>query len=179
MQFSADGKTRATRIVALFRAAFSASEGVEEGNLIGKLAAELLSTTPQDDLRVFTAAVDGALAGAIVFTRLTFESDDRVVFLLAPVAVAPDHQGRGVGTALLRHGLEEMAKEGTDVAVTYGDPAFYGRVGFRPAPEDVLPAPQPLSQPEGWQARSLTGRPLTPFAGPSRCVAAFGDPAYW
>ena len=47
------------------------------------------------------------------------------------------------------------------------------------ASEADLPAPQPLNQPQGWIAQSLTDAPLTPLNGPARCVPAFDDPALW
>ena len=66
-----------------------------------------------------------------------------------------------------------------DVAVTYGDPAFYGKVGFAPITEDQVRPPCTLSFPHGWLGQSLTGRPLAPLKGPSRCVAALDKPEYW
>ena len=110
---------------------------------------------------------------------MTYVGDPRRVFLLSPVAVATAHQGKGVGQRLIAHGLDALRREGVEIAVTYGDPAFYGRVGFVPVSEMDLPAPQPLSQPQGWIAQSLTDAPLTPLLGPARCVAAFDDPALW
>jgi putative acetyltransferase len=99
--------------------------------------------------------------------------------MMAPVAVATERQGKGIGQRLIAHGLDALRQEGVDIAVTYGDPAFYGRVGFNPVSEADLPAPQPLNQPQGWIAQSLTDAPLTPLRGPARCVAAFDDPALW
>jgi putative acetyltransferase len=179
MEFSADHKDRAEEITALFEASFSDSEGAEEGRLIGKLVQDLLETTPGEDLFIFTALEGGTIVAAIVFSRLSYDQDARRVFLLGPVAVAPARQGRGVGQALLNHGLAAMRDRGVDVAVTYGDPDYYGKVGFRPITEETARPPQPLQQPEGWLARSLTDRPLDPRKGPSRCVSAFDDPAYW
>lgn len=170
---------RAEDFVALFARTFADSEGEAEGCLIGALVRDLLNTTPEADLWVFSAREDGALAGCIMFTPLRFDEDTRRVYLLSPVAVATGRQGQGIGQALLRHGLDALRADGADVAVTYGDPGYYGRVGFGPvAAEDVRP-PLPLSQPEGWLAQSLTDRPLTPLKGPSRCVAALDDPGYW
>lgn len=147
--------------------------------MIGALARRLIAETPTEDLRVVTAWEDGALLGGIFFTRLTYEGDPRRVFMMAPVAVATPHQGKGIGQRLIAHGLDALRQEGVDIAVTYGDPAFYGSVGFKPVSEADLPAPQPLGQPQGWIAQSLTDAPLTPLAGPARCVAAFDDPALW
>ncbi|NBT51482.1 MAG: N-acetyltransferase [Marivivens sp.] len=158
---------------------FTTSEGAEEGALIGALARRLIAETPTEDLRVFTAWEDGTLVGVIIFTRLTYEGDPRTVFMMAPVAVAKVHQGKGIGQRLINHGLSALRQEGVDIAVTYGDPAFYGRVGFKPVTEADLPAPQPLQQPQGWIAQSLTEAPMTLLRGPARCVAAFDDPALW
>jgi predicted N-acetyltransferase YhbS len=179
MEFSTDYETGAAQIVALFEAAFAASDGAEEGAMIEALTRRLIAETPAADLRVVTAWEAGAPRGGLFFTRLSYPNDPRTVFLMSPVAVATAHQGRGVGQRLIAHGLDLLREEGVDIAVTYGDPAFYGRVGFRPVAEADLPAPQPLNQPEGWIAQSLTEAPLTPLAGPALCVAAFDDPALW
>jgi hypothetical protein len=40
-------------------------------------------------------------------------------------------------------------KQGIDTFMTYGDPAYYGKVGFLPVAEHVVPAPFPLSMPIG------------------------------
>ena len=179
MDYSTDAQTHADAIAALFASTFTASEGAEEGALIGALARRLIAETPTEDLRVVTAWENGVLVGGIFFTRLTYAGDSRKVFMMAPVAVATEHQGKGIGQRLIAHGLDALRQEGVDIAVTYGDPAFYGRVGFKPVSAADLPAPQPLQQPQGWIAQSLTDAPLTPLSGPACCVAAFDDPAFW
>jgi predicted N-acetyltransferase YhbS len=93
--------------------------------------------------------------------------------------VATAHQGRRIGQRLIGYGLDALRQEGVDIAVTYGDPDYYGRVGFAPVAVADVPAPHPLGQPEGWIAQSLTEAPLTPLRGPARCVPAFDDPALW
>ena len=179
IQYSADFKSRTTAIARLFEDGFGASEGAEEGALIGGLAREMLSEVPDTDLHVFTAWDVDTLVGAIIFSRLQARNDPRRVFLLAPVAVAPDQQGRGVGQSLLRYGLSEMRRLGADVAVTYGDPAYYHKVGFRPVTTETVPAPRALQMPQGWLAQSLTDAPLAPIKGPVHCVGAIDDPVYW
>ncbi|MAW86640.1 MAG: GNAT family N-acetyltransferase [Phyllobacteriaceae bacterium] len=178
MDFIEDFIPHAEAIAALFEATFTASEGAGEGALIGDLVRRLMTGTPPDALRVVTAWDDGVLAGAILFTRLAFD-DTRTVFMLSPVAVATDRQGEGIGQALITHGLDLLRGEGVDIAVTYGDPAFYGRVGFKPVTEATIPAPHKLQHPEGWLGQSLRDAPLTPLKGPSACVAGFDDPRLW
>jgi len=179
MEFTQGDARRADTIIGLFTDTFTASDGAEEGRLIGTLVAGLLSTTAPEDLHVICASEGDALAGAIVFTRLDYAQDLRRVVLLSPVAVALGRQGRGVGQALLRHGLAQVAEAGADVAITYGDPRFYARVGFHPLSVAEAAPPHPLSQPEGWLGQSLTNAALTPLAGPSHCAPALDDPAYW
>lgn len=179
MDYSMDVTRHAEALAALFESSFAASEGVEEGALIGALVRRLIVETPAEDLRVVTAWEDGTLVGGIFFTRLTYAGDPRTVFMMAPVAVATAHQRKGIGQRLIAHGLDVLRKEGVDIAVTYGDPAFYGRVGFKAVSVADLPAPQPLNLPQGWIAQSLTEAPLTPLRGRAQCVAAFDDPALW
>ena len=180
MHFSTDTTGRTDEIINLFSEVFAASEGMEEGALIGRLVREMFETTPAQDLIVVSALDgDGVLAGCIFFTPLTFEGDERRVFILAPVAVETRRQGMGVGQALLRHGLSVLRERGADVVVTYGDPNYYSKVGFKPADAKTVPPPQALNHPHGWQAQSLTDQPLAPLKGPSRCVAALDHPDYW
>ena len=179
MDFSTEYVAHAAAIADLFTATFTSSEGSEEGVLIGELARRLMAETPAQDLRVFTAWNSGALDGAIIFSRLSFEGDNRKVFVLGPVAVATDRQRQDIGQRLITHGLETLRREGVDLAVTYGNPSFYARVGFTAITEEDVPAPFPLKHPDGWLGQLFNKMPLTPLKGPSRCVPAFNDPAFW
>jgi len=169
---------REDAVVDLFAASFADSEGEEEGAVIAGLVRALLRTPP-NDLFVFTAAEDGPLLGGIIFSRLSYSEDDRSVFLLAPVAVATAHQGRGVGQTLIAHGLNAMKAAGADIAITYGDPNYYSKTGFRPLSLQQAAPPHPLQQPHGWQGQALAGGVLAPLKGAATCVPAFDDPAFW
>ncbi|WP_026986038.1 GNAT family N-acetyltransferase [Fodinicurvata fenggangensis] len=179
MEILAGFEEREQEIVDLFTAVFTASEGPEEGQLIGDLVSNLLYGTPNKDMFVFTAVANEAVMGAIIFSRLIYDKDERSVFLLAPIAVATGQQGKGVGQTLLSHGLAALREAGVDIVMTYGDPNYYSRMGFTPLTEALAPAPFRLSQPEGWQGQSLTACKMTPLKGPARCVEALDDPAYW
>jgi predicted N-acetyltransferase YhbS len=85
----------------------------------------------------------------------------------------------GIGQALIAHGLQEMEERGVEVVTTYGDPAFYSKVGFHPLSQDVIEAPYELSQPEGWLGQSLSQDAIEPIPGHCSCVKALDDPAYW
>ncbi len=173
----ADGRDGA--IVDLFREVFTASEGEGEGTLIGQLARDLLSDTPENDIRVFGAFDGETLVGSGIFTRLMYPEDAKHVALLSPMAVATDHQGQGIGQALLTHALAHLRGAGVEVAVTYGDPAFYGQVGFKPISEEQAKPPLPLSMPHGWIGQSLTGDDMPALKGPSVCVPALNYADLW
>jgi len=51
-------------------------------------------------------------------------------FGLGPVAVLPQHQGTGIGSALVREALARLRLKGASGCVVLGDPAFYGKFGF-------------------------------------------------
>lgn len=162
----------------LFQQTFAASEGADEGALIGGLVEELLATTEPQHRHVFVAMDGDRLAGGIVLSRLWF-SEDAVCFLLSPVAVHPDFQRQGVGQGLIRAGLVGLETRGVYGVFTYGDPAYYSRVGFQQITEQLAPAPLPLSQPHGWLGQALGGGVLSPLAGPSRCVPAMDRADIW
>ncbi len=170
---------REKAIIDLFAATFAASEGEDEGALIGGLVRELLADTPAVDIRVFCAEDEGKVIGAAVFTRLTYSEDPRNVVLLSPMAVATERQRQGVGQALLACALETLRSEGVEVVITYGDPNYYAQVGFMPITEEQARAPLPLSLPHGWIGQSLTHRQMPDLQGSSACVSALNRADVW
>lgn len=168
----------AREIAQLFNTTFSESEGDEEGVLIGDLAYELIMEAESADRYGFVAVDEGKIVGAIIFSRLTFESDIEA-FILAPVAVLTAYQGKGIGQKLIQYGIEQMRRSSVELLVTYGDPRFYCKLGFEPITEAMIQAPLTLSMPEGWLAQTLTGASLAPIPGRTQCVKALNKPVYW
>ena len=81
------------------------------------------------------AVAAGRVVGHVLFSPVTVESspaDSRWV-ALGPIGVLPDYQGRGIGSLLVREGLELCRLQGCDGVVLLGAPAYYGRFGFVPA----------------------------------------------
>lgn len=81
----------------------------------------------------FVATEDERVVGHILFTPVTVDGSRTVGMGLAPMAVDPDRQRRGVGTQLVRHGLEYLRTSGCPFVVVLGHPEYYPRFGFTPA----------------------------------------------
>lgn len=60
---------------------------------------------------------------------------------LAPVAVAPHHQRRGIGTALIQHALERARLAGWRLVFVLGEPDYYGRFGFDVGKASTIASP--------------------------------------
>jgi putative acetyltransferase len=80
-------------------------------------------------------AEDRGVVGHILFTPVVVESARRRVvgMGLAPMAVLPEHQRRGVGSQLVRQGLDILRERGCPFIVVVGHPEYYPRFGFEPA----------------------------------------------
>jgi predicted N-acetyltransferase YhbS len=178
MKFRHHAVNDSQAIVALFTSVFTESEGAAEGELIGRLARDLLEKTSEQDLFNFVADDDGRIVGSIFFSRLDFGNGVEA-FILAPVAVQGHYQGKGIGRALIDHGLGELRDRGISLVLTYGDPGFYSKVGFRKISHQAVQAPFELTQPEGWLGQSLVGDPIETLAGRCTCVEALNNPAFW
>lgn len=81
----------------------------------------------------FVAVEDGSLVGHVLFTPATVDGSGAVGMGLAPMAVMPSHQRRGIGTRLVRHGLEHLRQSGCPFVIVLGHPEYYPRFGFEPA----------------------------------------------
>lgn len=103
--------------------------------------------------------VDGGVVGHALFTRVSGAggADPLRAVALGPLSVSPAQQGEGFGTALVRHGHEELAEAGEEIVFVLGDPAYYGRFGYGAALAECFVSPWPGSY---FQALAL--RPLNP-----------------
>lgn len=178
MDYSVFNHCNAQQTVDLFEDVFTASAGEQEAQILSQLVTKLIEGTPQNDLLGFCAHENGHLVGAIFFSRLTIPNQT-LGFMLSPVAIANDYQGKGIGQKLIRYGLDQLQTKGVELVVTYGDPAFYSKTGFRQVSTELIEPPYELSQPIGWLAQMLNDQDIQPSTGKLGCVEAFNNPDYW
>jgi putative acetyltransferase len=171
-------KSKQKEVEELFTSVFTSSEGEKEGKLIGNLSSQLASNIDNSEIICFGVYENETLIGSIFFTRLQFSTPIQV-YMLAPVAVSTEHQGKGVGQALINYGLNELKNRSATIVVTYGDPTFYSKVGFQALSENVIQAPLKLSMPFGWLGQSLMGEPIPTIDERPGCVKEFNNPIYW
>jgi putative acetyltransferase len=148
----AAGPTDRDSILGVVRQAFSRGgrNGQEEVDIVvntWRLGAAV------DELEL--VAVDGdSLIGHVLAAR--GDLGGRQVVAVAPLAVAPSHQGRGVGTALMTELLGRAETAGYPLVALLGNPAYYGRFGFEPSgPLDIWYLPVGKGDPH-FQVRRLS-----------------------
>lgn len=112
------------------------------------------------DVRSFLAVRENRIVGHVAFTMCRLRADDREFALLAPLAVHPEFMRQGVGSQLVRTGIDAMRQRRVAAVLVLGDPAYYGRFGFR-AERNIL-APYPLREDwaDAWQSLWISDNQL-------------------
>lgn len=93
---------------------------------------------------------------------------------LAPMAVAPEHQRKGIGSALVRAGLEQCKQLGVGAVVVVGHPEYYLRFGFLPSAGFGIDCEYEVPQ-EAFMVVELQRGFLSNASGKIRYHAAFGS----
>lgn len=117
------------KVYALLRTAFSGSD--YEAALVQKLHEN------DKAIHEWACIIGGKVIAYIAFTN-AYHGRDVCGLHLAPMAVAPEFQGRGVGLELLRFALRQEAISSQTLFVL-GEPAYYSRFGFEPCNAPICP----------------------------------------
>jgi putative acetyltransferase len=152
-------------IHAVHHAAFGRPD---EGDLVDNLRVN------GDALVSLVAEIDSVIVGHILFSRMWIRTEGGKLLnavSLAPVVVLPEHQHRGIGGQLIRHGLELLRDRGEKIVIVLGHPDYYPRFGFSTEKAESLESPFP---PEAFMAMELSACALDGVQGTVVYPAAFG-----
>lgn len=124
-------------VAAVVTAAFA-----DEGESIATLWADVVA---RGHVRAELVAhdADGTVTGHVGLSHAWLDARTRLVdiVVLSPLSVAPDHQGAGIGGALLTAAVAEAERLGAPLVVLEGDPGYYSRRGWEPASVYGVEAP--------------------------------------
>ncbi len=122
------------------------------------------------------AELEGQLIGHILFTRIRVIEGEKATpsLALAPMAVLPDFQLKGIGSALIRQGLERAQVLGYDSVIVLGHDKYYPRFGFQPASQWNIRCPFPVPD-AAFMALALKKGALENIEGLVEYAAPFSD----
>ena len=112
-------------------------------------------------VRAELVAEDAAvLTGHVMLSRSWVDAREALVevLVLSPLSVAPEQQGRGVGSALLAAAVEAARDLGTPALFLEGDPGYYAARGFLPATPLGFVRPSPRIPEPAFQVVVLEAR---------------------
>lgn len=127
----------APAIAAVTQAAFRASRHGDSGEagIIARLRSD-------GDLELSLVAESASrVVGHVAFSPVTVGGEFAEWYGLGPVSVLPEHQGHGIGAALIERGIATLRNRGAHGIVLLGSPAYYARFGFMHDPRLAYPGP--------------------------------------
>jgi len=149
-----------------------------EANLVRDLLED-----PTGNPTLSLLAFEGEQAiGHILFSRICLAPESTfTASLLAPLAVVPDYQGKGIGGKLIVEGLRILAGRGIDLVFVLGHPGYYPRHGFNPAGRVGLQAPYPIPEKDAdaWMVQELVPGIIGSVSGQVVCAESLRKPEYW
>lgn len=149
--------------------AFGGKEEADIVDALRKRSATVLSLVATDEGRVI---------GHILFSPVIIESESSSfgAVALAPMSVLPEYQGKGIGSELVRAGLDECRALGHELVILVGHADYYPRFGFVPARERSIECEFEVPD-EAWMLLELREGALGGRKGTVKFQTEFGGAA--
>jgi putative acetyltransferase len=157
--------------------------GKEKGPEIAELVNGLFDDPTAAPLLSLVAVENDQLVGHILYTKSVLTDTDTPVSirLLAPLAVLPEAQAKGVGSQLIKEGLSQLRKAGVDLVFVLGHPEYYPRCGFKTAGVLGFEAPYPIpdEHADAWMVYALQEGIIGYVEGKVQCSEVLNQPQHW
>ena len=157
--------------------------GKEKGPEIAKLVDDLLQDKTAMPILSLVAVENERIIGHVLYTKATITKTKLAISaqILAPLAILPDEQKKGIGEKLINEGIRQLKELGTELVFVLGHPSYYPRCGFFPAGEQGFEAPYPIPEEHAaaWMVQSLNGDALETANGKVQCSIILNEPQHW
>jgi putative acetyltransferase len=154
---------------------YSMIRQVNEAAFDTALEADLVESLRTEGVVLLSAVaeMDTRIVGHILFSRMAIETEAGAIaaVALAPMAVSPGHQRRGIGGKLIRYSLDALRDLDERIVIVVGHPEYYPRFGFSAAQARSLESPFPG---DAFMALELSPGALESIRGRVRYPHAFG-----
>lgn len=132
-----ENETHHKEVFELVKAAFAGAEH-SDGNE-HKLVERLRHSPAFVPELSLIAKIEDKITGHVMFTKAKINGKE--VLALAPLAVHPEHQNKGVGSALIKEGIKKAKEMGFGGVIVLGNPDYYKKFGFKEAGKWKISAP--------------------------------------
>lgn len=157
--------------------------GKDKGPEIAELVNGLFDDKTAEPLLSLVAVKNEKIIGHILFTKANIAQTPVLVSaqILAPLAVLPEVQAKGVGGLLIKEGLDRLKKAGVELVFVLGHPDYYPRSGFTPAGELGFEAPYhiPHEHAGAWMVIALSPGIIGKVKGTVACSEVLNQPQHW
>ncbi|MEO1102371.1 MAG: N-acetyltransferase [Pseudomonadota bacterium] len=162
-------------IARIHREAFSQDEEAD-------LALALLDDPSAAPRISLLAAIDGMAVGHVLSSHALIAQNDGegiAASLIAPLGIVGHAQRRGCGGQLVVSAVNAAKAAGAQFVFVFGDPAYYGRLGFKSAVPFRVQPPHPVGAHEDAFMVHVTSGSALPPAGKLACAQSLDHPALW
>ncbi len=157
--------------------------GEKKGLEIAELVRGLFNDKTAMPLFSLVAIEGEKIVGHILFTKVKIIQTMEPVSaqILAPLAILPDFQNKGIGAQLIKEGLNLLKDSGVELVFVLGHPGYYPRTGFIPAGALGFDAPYyiPEEHSGAWMVQELSSGIIGRIKGAVQCSDVLNQPEHW
>lgn len=148
------------------------------------LVSQLLEDDSAEPIVSLLAFKNNEAVGHILFTKATIDGkkSSPLIYLLAPLAIKPEHQKQGIGGMLINEGFKKLKRIGAEMVFVLGHESYYPKYGFKQDAGSMgLTAPYliPEEHAGAWMVYPLNSEAVDKIKGKVVCADALNKPEHW